>query len=777
MRSEPDGRSGMLGVKIMQQGFDAMARRAALLAGVATLALCGAARAAEGPAPAAADGATSLEEVVVTAQKRQTNLQDTPIAISAMDSEALKARHVQSVEDLGDGSIPSLRVAPFFARKSALTIGMRGIGALGDANQPARDQAVGVYVNGVYLGRAQGLGSALYDVERIEVLKGPQGTLFGRNTEGGAVSIITKAPTGVFGMNTTLGYGDYNAYKAETHIDLPEFHDVSVKIDALVSKRDGTITNPTTSGQPDFNSYDKRGVSLEAMWRPSSTFTADYAFDASYDGSTPYYVQLEKKGALALAPLAPAQPDRAKVANVGVPLQLSEGDTWGHRLNLTWKLADNLDLKSISSYRKLNQTQFDNGEVALSVFAPNAPFGRYSIARVWQDQYSEELQLVGKTDRIEYVGGVFYFREKVRDNAQTPNSLQWNATGTAYTTLSLDFNTIPLDRASHVTTTSYGAFGQASWTPPILDDKAHLTVGGRFTHDAKKGDLDVVNGAPPSYVDANKNTITGKIPLDASWSHFDPLVTLAYEVTPDVNVYGRWSTGYKAGGANSRSLTYRAYDPEKVSMFEIGAKTEFWSRRGRLNVAAFSGDVKDAQVDFNVLILNNNRGTLETTNAATGKTKGFEADLALVPMRGLTLSASYAYTDIKLSKAFNPFTNAQATIYPLYTPKNAGSVAVDYEHPALGATFKAHFDANVADAQYTSTTDPTLSDKSFTMNGRLTLADIHLAEGSPALQLSIWSRNLTNESYAFLRNYNAALGTYAIFNEPRTFGVEANVKF
>ena len=104
-------------------------------------------------------------------------------------------------------------------------------------------------------------------------------------------------------------------------------------------------------------------------------------------------------------------------------------------------------------------------------------------------------------------------------------------------------------------------------------------------------------------------------------------------------------------------------------------------------------------------------------------------------------------------------------------------VAVDYEHPALGATFKAHLDANVADAQYTSTTDPTLSDKSFTMNGRLTLADIHLAEGSPALQLSVWSRNLTNESYAFLRNYNAALGTYAIFNEPRTFGVEADVKF
>lgn len=767
----------------MKRCFETSALRAGLLTGAAALALCGVAQAANtataGPVEAAAsgEGLVSLEAVVVTAQKRKTDLQDTPIAISAMDSEALKARHVQSVEDLGDGAIPSLRVAPFFARKSALTIGMRGIGALGDANQPARDQAVGVYVNGVYLGRAQGLGTALYDVERIEVLKGPQGSLFGRNTEGGAVSIVTKAPTGVFGMNTTLGYGNDNAYKAETHIDLPEFAGVAIKVDALLSKRGGTTTNPTTSGQPDFNSYDKRGVNFEAAWRASDSFTADYAFDVSYDGSTPYYVQLEKKGSLALAPLTPLQPDRAKRANIGVPLQMSEGDTWGHRLNLTWNLAENLDLKSISSYRKLTQTQFDNGAVALSVFAPNGTFARYSVARVWQDQYSEELQLVGKTDRVEYVGGVFYFRENVRDNAQTPNSLQWNATGTAYSQLSIDFNTVPLDRASRVTTTSYGAFGQAVFTPAVLDDRLHVTVGGRYTKDAKKGSLDVVNGGPPSYVDASKNTIVGKIPLDESWSHFDPMVSVAYEATPDVNLYGRWATGYKAGGANSRSLTYRAFDPEKVKMFELGAKTEFWSHRGRLNLAVFTGDIKDAQVDFNVIIVGNNRGTLETTNAATGKTKGIEADFALVPVEGLTLSGAYAYTDVTLSKAFNPFTNAQSTIYPLYTPKNAGSVAVDYVHPAFGATLKAHLDANFADSQMTSTTDPTRSDKSFSMNGRLALADIKLGEGAPDMQLSVWSRNLTNESYAFLRNTNAALGTYAIYNEPRTFGVEANVKF
>ncbi|HQN51525.1 MAG TPA: TonB-dependent receptor plug domain-containing protein, partial [Phenylobacterium sp.] len=421
------------------------ALRACLLAGTAALTMAGQAHAADA---AADDGAVGLEEVVVTAQKRETNLQDTPIAISAMGADQMQARHVQTIEDLSDGAIPSLRVAPFFARHSALTLGMRGIGALGDANQPARDQAVGVYVDGVYLGRAQGLGSALYDVERIEVLKGPQGTLFGRNTEGGALSIVTKKPSGEFHMNTTLGYGNYNAYKAETHIDLPEVNNISIKLDGLVTKRDGTIKNPTTSGQEDFNSYDKRGVQVQALWRPTDSFSADYAFDNAYDGTTPYNVQLVKKGALALAPLMPLQTDRADTANIGVPLQMSVGKTWGHRLNLEWDAADTVTLKSISSYRKLDQTQYDNGAQFLSVYAPGAAFSRYSMAKVYQEQYSQEFQVIGHTDQLEYVFGALYFHEKVRDNAQTPNTMQWNATGTGYTTLSIDLNTVPFDRAS-----------------------------------------------------------------------------------------------------------------------------------------------------------------------------------------------------------------------------------------------------------------------------------------------------------------------------------------
>ena len=178
------------------------AEGSASIVGASTSAMDAAVAAAGAADDAAAAQAPSsdpqIEEVVVTATKRETNLQDTPIAISVLNTKSLDDRHVQSLYDLADGAVPSLRVATFEARQSALTIGIRGIVPL-DANQPAREQGVGIYIDGIYLGRQHGLNAALFDVERIEVLKGPQGTLFGRNTEGGALSIVTKAPTGKFG--------------------------------------------------------------------------------------------------------------------------------------------------------------------------------------------------------------------------------------------------------------------------------------------------------------------------------------------------------------------------------------------------------------------------------------------------------------------------------------------------------------------------------------------------------------------------------------------------
>jgi iron complex outermembrane receptor protein len=721
---------------------------------------------------AGSDGGEGLAEVTVTAEKHETDLQKTPISMSVLQGADLDNRHVISLASLTDGSVPSLNVAPFFGRNSALDIGIRGIGMMADANQPSRDQGVGVYVDGVYLGRAQGLATALYDVQRIEVLKGPQGTLFGRNTEGGAISILTAKPTGGFSMDTRVGVSNFDGEEAATHINLPAFANVSIKLDGIIDRRGGTVTNPL-AGQHDFDAYDKRGIHAEEIWQPTANFSVDYSYDFSYDASTPYYVQIVAGGTLKRAPLIALQPDRADTADFGVPLQYSVGKTSGHRVNLDWKLNDALDLKSITSYRQLTQGQYDNGEATLSVFVPSGNFARYSLADFRQHQYSQELQLVGNLPQVTFVTGAYYYHEYVHDDAWSPNTEQFNSTGTSYTVLPIPLGQTPFpDRASIAATTSEAVFGQATWTPPVAEDALHLTVGGRYNHDKKTGSLYLVNGAVPVV-----NGVTGALPLDASWSRFDPMVVVAFDLTRETSLYAKYDTGYKAGGANSRSLTYRSFDPESVVAYEIGAKSEFLDRHARFNIAAYSEEYKDVQIDFNALLPGVNRTTIETTNAdGAGRSKGIEAELAFTPVSGLTWNVSYAHNNITLPMAPNPFAanTPLVKVNPIYAPHNMASTSLDYGFPLGGMQLKAHLDANYTSRQYTGASDPTLTDSAVVVNGHLALGDIHLSSGT--LEFSLWSRNLLDEAHTFVRSFNSSLGTYAIFNEPRTFGLDIQLK-
>lgn len=740
-----------------------------------------------------ADG--SLNEVIVTAEKRPQSLQKTPIAISVLSAEDLKNRHVQSLVDLQDGAIPSLRVAPFYSRNSALIMNIRGIGVLGDSNQPARDQGVGVYIDGVYLGRAQGLGTALYDIESIEVLKGPQGTLFGRNTEGGAVNIVTRKPTGKFGLTATAGIGNFGSHKAEAHLNLPEWHDFRVKLDGIVTKRDGLVDNPLP-GQSDFNAFDRRGAHVEILWKPGAGVSADYAFDTAHDASSPLYLQSITAGTLARAPALPLQPNRVRTASIGVPQQDSIGKTHGHRLTLGLDLAPGLQLKSITAYRELDQSQYDNGGQNTSTYKPNGAFSRYSLAGFVQNQFSQEIQLIGDAPRLKYVAGAMAYREHTEDNAQAFNTMVWNANGTAATVANYNIATVPFDRASRITTRSIGAFGQATWTPAILDDRLHLTGGARYTRDMKKGQLFIVNGKTPSV-----NGVVAPRGLDAAWSRVDPLVTLAYDVTGDVHVYGKWSEGYKSGGANSRSLTYAPFNPETLSMFEIGAKTEFLDHRVRLNLAAYTGAYKAIQIDFqanylqldaNGKLLETTRTTVETTNSpGTGRAKGIEAELTVAPMAGLTLHASYSYNDVTIPATVNPFpqgvngviVTTPIRIYPVYTPAHAASGAIDYERPMQGYSLVAHIDGNYDSGFYANYNDPApgltqpRGEPGFIVNGRIGITDIALNDLGAQLSVSAWARNLFNEQHLFFKGLNTATGVSGFFNEARTYGLEAMVKF
>ena len=725
-------------------------------------------------AAAEADASTGLAEVVVTAQKRETNLQKTPIAITVNTGEDLENRRVKSLADLGDGSIPSLRIAPFFSRNSAFTIGIRGIFPSSDANQPARDSATGVYVDGVYLGRPQGLGAALFDIERIEVLKGPQGTLFGRNSTGGALNIVTRKPSGEFKLRQTVGVRNFEGYSTETHLDLPEVANVSLKFDVLATKRGGTVDNPA-DGEEDFNSFNRRGFHTRALWAPSDTFSADYQFDVSYDGTTPYYAQLLSVGAggAAVAPAAKIQPDRAKVADIGVPEDVSEGNIWGHSLALTWKPWADAEVRSITSYRKLKQTQYDNGGGHSNPFTPNSLFARYSLAASYQHQFSQELQLGGTLPQLVYVAGVYYFKETGGDNAWAPNTLQWNGNGTNYTrlpTLDAGAATRFPDRESHAIAESFALFGQFTWTPAMLDDKAHLTLGARYTKDDKSGVLLKVNGAPDGST------------FDFKSDRIDPAVSVAYDVLDTVHLYGKWGTAYRAGGANSRSLTFRPFGPEKVEQYEVGMKSEFWDRRARLNLAAYRTNYEDIQVDFNrnAIVASGTRTVNETVNApGTAKIRGYEADFTVAPFEGLTITASYAYTKAELPDTVNPFNNVVTPLNIVYTPRNSYSIAGDYVVPMESFSIRAHIDANASDGYNSGNSIVTspLTDDSFIVNARLALTDLKLDSGH-VLELSLWSRNLLNEQHTFNKNFNTATRfTSGIYNDPRTYGLDLTIRY
>jgi len=750
------------------------------------------------PAPVA-NAPVGLDDIVVTATKRETNLQDTPISISVMNSEALQNRHVQSLMDLADGAVPSLRVATFEARQSALTIGIRGI-VPNDANQPAREQGVGVYVDGVYLARQHGLASALLDIERVEVLKGPQGTLFGRNTEGGALSLVTKKPTGVFGMRAVAGVGNLESYNSELHVDFPAIGDFAFKVDGVLQVQ-GPVTENILPGETGFGQYDRRGLRFQTRWTPSENFTADLAADVGKDKNTPFYSQLLNfnpngltvvpftsasvpSGSIrALSPLVQVEGSkRMTQADIGVPQQWSVDDTRGVDLHMSYRPTDALEIRSITAYRDLDVEQYDNiaGAHRPPVVGPNGKFSRYSLAGFWQHQFSQELQAVGSLgDSIDYVGGVFYFKETVSDDASTPSTNQWNADGTGYTILD-PTPTIrgfrSMDRKSTAHSESKAIYGQATWTPASMD-ALHLTVGGRYTWDDTDGVLELVNNDLPIV-----NGVKGVLRFNSKVDRFDPLVTLAYDVTDSINVYGKYSTGYRAGGASSRSLTYRSFDPEEVKAYELGLKSDLFDRRIRLNAAIYAMDRTDSQIDFSLVTVQgaSTRNTLETINApGTTKIRGLELEGQFRATDNLTLSASYAYTDAKVPDTVNPFNGQTQKVFIAFTPENAASFAADWNSPFMGATLKAHVDANYADASHSFEQFEIKNDSSFVVNARVAIADITTRDGGPLLEVALWSRNLLDETYVYRRDPSnrGTLGDYGNFNNPRTFGIELRASY
>ncbi len=640
------------------------------------------------------------------------------------------------------------------------------------------------------------------------------------------------------------------------------------------------MTDNPLAGQTGWGYYNRKGLRAAVRWQPVDGITNDFSYDVARDENTPFYSQLLNynpngclSGGTNAAPLAiPAgsscvTPGTAFVgtqgtvrallpgvvvngttlqrnADIGVPQKLSVDETHGFTNILKWEVSPDIELRSITAWRGVDVQQFDNSggahrvpvvnlTAACTAAAPCA-FSRYSIADLRQRQFSQEFQAVGSIGRVDYVAGLYYFNERVSDTAATPNTMGAIATTsggvvTGATNVTIPFctastplfvgqavNGCSIDRASAVRSRSYAAYGQVTWN---ATDALHITVGGRYTTDKKTGALTFsrnVNYADPA--NAAILVRNGYTPLEKTWNRFNPLVTVAYDFSRSVHGYVKYATGYRAGGASSRTSNYQAFNPEDVKSYELGLKADFWNRRARFNIAGYIMERKDSQVDLSTIqpTATGNFNNLVTFNApGTTKIRGIEADLSVKPIDGLTLTASYAYTytDVPLVPVtYREFTSAgvatgNATtvlqkFYVVFTPRNAASGSIDYELPVSDdARVKFHVDANYAQATQSFDQFATKADASFIVNGRISLADVNLGGGGQKLTFGLWGRNLFNEQHVYRRdpsnsipavqttaatgvanvllvgNNGGVLGDYGNFNMPRTFGIDASIKF
>ena len=735
------------------------------------------------------DTSVGISDIVVTAQKKAENLQSTPIAITAFTGEALTSLGINSVADVASVT-PSLYSAPYPNSPTTIQLYMRGQG-VNNPLQMTKDGAVGMYLDGFYLSRPQSATMDMADIERIEVLRGPQGTLYGRNTTGGAVNIITRKPTGEAGLRQSLTLGNRDHVRTLTNIDAPALGPLALKGTFLHSRIDGWTKN---DGGEDFGMRQQTAGQIAARLTPSDSLTVDYNFDIGRVYSTPlYFVNSDLVGFI------PGYTVDRKHTHRGINIDKSRMDFNGHALTLEWQASDALTLRSLSGYRRVSaeMTQY-----YLDVFSAPAT-GQVINIRPFDDivtrQYSQEFQAVGNLgDRLDFVGGLYYFREKGRHFQDTITALS--------TVSGASTGTVRTERFVDMVAESRAAFAQFTYTPAILDDRLDITVGLRYTEDKRRASRDLKSiFTMPSGGSFPTRPIEVDVTNRQNFSKLNPAATINFRASSDLTIYAKYASGYRAGGSDESALFFKeTFAPETVSNFEVGLKSDWFDRRLRLNLAAFLMDYRDIQLD---MPLRRNDPTInQTINAGKARIGGVEADLTIAPSKDLLLTASYAYLDSKIKEisarpgtvldpAVNPdsgFTigeNVASRFTMAYAPRHAFSASADYTFLRIGDA-KAVAHANYQwkdDAFASSPAGPAIIGRQFwaipafgTLDTRLTFS-WDLASGSEAA-IALWGRNVTDKKY---KATVAAAGSPATgfngqsfaYGEPATYGVELSYKF
>jgi len=738
---------------------------------------------AQGTAAVAPESA-GLEEVVVTARKREERMQDVPIAMSALSQVEVERSFARDLKDLASMS-PNLVIDDTSQGPGGVAaITIRGIG-VADVEK-SFDPAIGVVIDGVFIGSNTGGILKSFDIANIEVLRGPQGTVFGRNTIGGVINVTRSKPTGKFGGKVRAGYSDYNTYDLEGILNFPIMDKLAAKLSAgQHNQQKGYYQNVNTGSDMGREDYKTFGVNL--LYTPTDSLEVEYTYNnEATNQDTPPLLNNGQPDQLFCSAFGYCAPSvdstitgsRYKVASLGLfPLNPTNAvfnvTNYADLVSMPLKATFDTDTHILEAHWDINKDyRFDaiyghwNSSETVLTDWDGTPQMLYHTSRPadWKQDTLELRIANGGSDAFNWVAGLYFWDSSFDIKLRS------------YIGFAVPGAVLDIAQFDHQTAKSQAAFFEGDYK---FTDKWTLTVGGRYTKDDKtsaaRGNVDTSvpppGGFPPG--------VNGD-PRD-SWNETTPKVGLKYQINPNAMTYATYSKGYRSGGFLSRVSSYAEaispYDQETVSNYELGVKSEFMDNRLRLNFTVFQMDYQNKQEEIH--LPDTLSGTGQKTvvaNASTATMKGAEFEMEAHPTDGLNLRANVAYLNTKYDKfQFNDGTGVQDYSYLKFrrAPEWTGNIDATYEWN-LGADTKmwSRISYHYLGAYFTDFTNaPEVA------NDAQHLVDASINLEFAATRLSLYGRNLTGADGYMIGYDVAGIWSYSATRPPRTVGAEITYRF
>jgi len=727
--------------------------------------------AAQDAAPAAGASAVQVEELIVTARRREETLKDVPVAVSAFSAETLERQAANDITTLSQ-TVPNITVQTARGSNSTLISYIRGIGQ----QDPlwGYEPGVGLYVDDVYIYRPQGAVLDVFDVSRIEVLRGPQGTLYGRNTIGGAIKYVTNRLGDEAGGKIRGTYGSYNQTDLLVEGHTPVGGGLSVGGAYALYKRDGYGTNLTTGAEH----YDKdvQAIRLSAEYKPTDDLFFRLAYDKVDDDSNPRHGHRE----------LPALVGGYQVLDV-YDTQAGLGDknsveTEGLSLTGEYHASEFLTFKSITAGRK--------GHTQTLIDFDGTPLPTLDVPATYDDKsFSQELQAVYSDDNIQGVFGLYYM------NSQASGEFDTIAGNLG----------VSIADGGKVSTQSFAAFFDVSAN---FTDRFKVSVGARATRDHKRSNtfrFFYLGATPSPYQGGTPRPILQvrtNYSAEKTFEEFTPRLSASYELTDDLNTYVSYSKGYKSGGWDMRGdafltpQTVNGYNPETVDAYEAGLKGDLFDRRVSFASAVFLSKYKDQQVTTQVVVPSGIASSVDNAGASTLYGAEFEAKAVFDEHFSGTVALGYIHAKYDTFSRFvpagapNPVNPSQTipaggqivNVADLYgfqnTPEWTGNVSLTWRGNVAGGELTITPMVSYRDDyQQFEQPLPLLDQKAFT------LVDLTAswAPESGRYRISVAGKNLTDERYR-TGGYNFGVPTYnnsviGFYGPPRTYSASLEVKF